>query len=92
VNCLARRSKILKCWPQVRPLGHLGSGPVILRTCGLQWLACCAYRGALRRGLDEPVRKRLLRMNEALVAAAIRGASVRRLAVDVDNSVISTGF
>ncbi|HKF94388.1 MAG TPA: hypothetical protein VKB96_07255 [Gammaproteobacteria bacterium] len=38
------------------------------------------------------MRKRLLRLNEALVAAAIRSAGVRRLTVDVDGSVISTGF
>ena len=76
---------------RVRHLRYLDGDPVVLRLCGLtrlptvrtvgRWL--CAFRA---RHLP-----RLQALNAVVVARAIRATGIRRLTIDVDGSVVSTG-
>ena len=77
---------------RLRHLRYLDGDPMVLRLCGLtrlptprtvsRWL--CAFRA---RHLP-----RLHALNAAVVARAIRHTGVRRLTIDVDGSVVSTGL
>ncbi len=77
---------------RVRHIGYLESDPVVKRFCKLnqvpssrtvgRWL--CSFE---RAGVDG-----LLSVNEALVGRVIRDSGLRRLTLDVDGSVISTGL
>jgi hypothetical protein len=77
---------------RVRHVGYLESDPMVKRFCGVnqvpssrtvsRWL--CSFEG---KGVDG-----LLSLNEALVGRVIRDSRLRRLTLDVDGSVISTGL
>ena len=77
---------------RVRHLLLLAEDPLVLRLCGLRrmptprsvgrWLA--AFRGKHLPALQ--------RVNALVAAKAIAGARVRRLTIDVDGSVVSTGL
>ncbi len=64
---------------------------VLLRFCGLKRLPSPRTAGRWLRCFTREHIERLLRLNEELVAEAIRRAGVRRLTLDIDGSVISTG-
>ena len=77
---------------RLRHLLYLKDDPLILRIAGLKrlptprtvarWLRCFGQRQV----------ERLLRVNDELVAEAIEKAGLRRLTLDVDGSVVSTGL
>src|SRR5690606_34253073 len=77
---------------RVRHLLFLAEDPLVLRLCGLRrmptprsvgrWLT--AFRGKHLPALQ--------RVNALVAAKAIAGARVRRLTIDVDGSVVSTGL
>lgn len=76
---------------RVRHLLYLDADPVVLRLCGLSKLPSPRSVG---RWLGE-FRARHLpllhRLNASLVAGQIQRAGLRRLTIDVDGSVVSTG-
>jgi hypothetical protein len=77
---------------RLRHLRYLASDPLVLRFCGLRrlptartvgrWLA--AFRGRHLRRLQD--------VNALVAARAIRRSGQRRLTIDVDGSVVSTGL
>ncbi len=77
---------------RVRHLMFLRTDPLVLRFCGLQRLPAPRTVGRWLRQFSQVQLDRLLRVNDALVAEAIRRSGVRRLTVDVDGSVVSTGL
>jgi len=64
---------------------------VLLRFCGLRRLPSARTAGRWLRRFTRRHVERLLRVNEELVAEAIRRAGVQRLTLDIDGSVVSTG-
>lgn len=77
---------------RVRHLVFQGNDPMFLRFCGLRQMPTPQTVGRwLRRFTVERV-ERLLRVNDELVAEGIRRAGLRRLTIDVDGSVVSTGL
>lgn len=64
---------------------------VLLRFCGLQRLPSSRTVGRWLRRFTRKHLERLLRVNEEIVAEAVRRAGLRRLTLDIDGSVISTG-
>ncbi len=71
---------------------YLKEDPLVLRLAGLKRLPTPRTLGRwLRRFRLEHV-DRLLRINDDLVADAIRHAGLRRLTLDVDGTVVSTGL
>lgn len=76
---------------RLRHLMYLAGDPLVLRLCGLKrlptartvgrWL--CQFRQRHLQGLQQ--------LNAELVAEAIRKLGLRRLTIDVDGSVVSTG-
>jgi hypothetical protein len=77
-----------------RRLHHLLFHPndvMLLRFCGLKRLPSPRTVGRWLRRFTQKHIERLLRVNEELVAEAIRRAGLRRLTLDIDGSVISTG-
>lgn len=77
---------------RLRHLLYLDGDPIVLRFCGLRRLPTPRTVG---RWLSEfRVRHllRLQRVNSLIAARAIRQAGVRRLTIDVDGSVVSTGL
>lgn len=66
--------------------------PMILRLCGLKHLPSAeTVRNWLRRFTSKKL-DRLLRVNDEVVAEAIRESKLGRLTIDVDGSVVSTGM
>lgn len=77
---------------RMQHLLYLKEDPLILRLAGLTRLPTPRTLGRwLRRFRLEHV-DRLLRINDDLVADAIRQAGLRRLTLDVDGTVVSTGL
>jgi hypothetical protein len=77
---------------RMQHLLYLKDDPLVLRLAGLTRLPTPRTLGRwLRRFRQEHV-SRLLRINDDLVADAIRHAGLRRLTLDVDGTVISTGL
>lgn len=78
-----------------RRVGHveyLKGDPLVLRLCGLKRLPTAR---TISRWLGRFTRRqvaRLSRLNDELVTSSIRASGVRRLTVDVDGSVVSTGL
>ena len=76
---------------RLQHLLYLEGDPVVLRFCGLRrlpsprsvarWLSCFTRRQV----------EALLGLNSELVAEAIRSMKLRRLTIDVDGSIVSTG-
>jgi hypothetical protein len=77
---------------RVRHLGYLRNDPIVERTCGLRslptsrsvsrWLASVEVRGV----------EALCRVNERVAAEGVRTVGSRRLTIDIDGSVVSTGL
>jgi len=77
---------------RLQHLLYLKDDPMVLRLAGLKRLPTPRTLGRwLRRFRLEHV-ERLLRVNDELVADAIRQAGLRRLTLDVDGTVVSTGL
>jgi len=66
--------------------------PLLLRFCGLQRLPTPRTVGRWLRRFTQKHVERLLRVNDEVVAEGIRRAGLRRLTIDVDGSVVSTGL
>jgi hypothetical protein len=64
---------------------------MVLRFCGLKRLPTPRSVGRWLRRFTHTHVERLLRVNEEVVAEAIHSARLRRLTIDVDGSVVSTG-
>ncbi len=76
---------------RLRHLGYLDGDPLVTRLCGLTRLPTPRTVGRWLATLRARHLPRLLRVNAWVVAQAIRRAGLRRLTVDVDGSVVSTG-
>lgn len=77
---------------RVRHLGYLGLDPLVLRSCGLARMPSARTVGRWLGGLDTASVQGLRRLNEALTLEVIRTAKLRRLTLDIDGSVVSTGL
>ena len=77
---------------RVRHVGYLGGDPLVERLCGLGRLPSLHTLGRWLRGFDADGVKALLEVNERLVGAVIERSGLRRLTLDVDGSVVSTGL
>lgn len=77
---------------RLQHLAYLREDPMVLRLAGLKRMPTPRTLGRwLRRFRTEHV-ERLLRVNDELVAEAIRQAGLRRLTLDVDGTIVSTGL
>jgi Transposase DDE domain group 1 len=70
---------------------YLREDPTMLRLCGLRRLPTARSVGRWLRAFRAAHLPYLQQLNALLVAAEIRRAGVKRLTIDVDGSVISTG-
>lgn len=77
---------------RVRHLGYLQSDPVVKRMCGLSRVPSVHTVGRWLRGFDRRAVDALLAVNEELVGEVIEQSGARRLTLDVDGSVVSTGL
>ncbi len=77
---------------RIRHLAWLEHDPLVLRICGLAKLPTAR---SVSRWFDQ-IRmndlKGLVRLHDQIVAEAVRASGVRRLTIDVDGSVVSTGL
>ncbi len=76
---------------RLRHLLYLEGDPLVLRLCGLSRLPAPRTVGRWLREFRAHHLPRVQQLNAWLVAAAIRGTGLRRLTIDVDGSVVSTG-
>lgn len=76
---------------RLRHLLYLEGDPVVLRLCGLRRLPTPRSVGRWLREFRAYHLPQLQQLNAVLVAAGIRRAGLRRLTIDVDGSVVSTG-
>ena len=76
---------------RLQHLLYLKEDPMILRFTGLQRLPTPQTLGRWLRRFSRKTVDRLLRINDELVAEIIGRAGLRRLTLDIDGSVISTG-
>jgi hypothetical protein len=76
---------------RLRHLRYLDSDPIVLRLCGLTRLPTPRTVGRWLRSLRARHLPRLQALNAVVVARAIRAMGTRRLTIDVDGSVVSTG-
>lgn len=76
---------------RLRHLLYLEGDPVVLRLCGLSRLPTPRSVGRWLREFRAHHLPRLQQLNAVLVAAGIRRAGLKRLTIDVDGSVVSTG-
>ena len=77
---------------RVRHMLFHRNDPLVLRFCGLQRMPTPRTVGRWLRRFTQKHVERLLRINDELVAEGIRRAGLRRLTIDVDGSVVSTGL
>ncbi len=77
---------------RVRHVRYLESDPVVERCCGLRRVPSPRTVNRWLEGFDEVSVLKLCKLNDELVAEAIRGLELRRLTLDVDGSVVSTGL
>ena len=77
---------------RLRHLGYLQADPLVLRCCGLRRLPTAYSAGRWLAKFDTDDVGRLLDWNEDIVAQGIRACGVRRLTLDIDGSVVSTGL
>lgn len=77
---------------RLRHLRYLDGDPVILRLCGLTRLPTPRTVGRWLRAFRARHLRRLQALNAVVVARAIRHTGARRLTIDVDGSVVSTGL
>src|SRR5260221_9797168 len=76
---------------RVRHLLYLEGDPLVQRFCGLTRLPTPRTVGRWLREFRAHHLPRIQQLNAWLAAAAIRGTGLRRLTIDVDGSVVSTG-
>lgn len=76
---------------RVRHLMYLESDPIVLRLCGLRQLPTARSVGRWLREFRARHLPHLQALNADLVAAHIERIGLKRLTVDVDGSVVSTG-
>ena len=77
---------------RLRHLLYLKDDPMVLRFAGLKRLPTPRTVARWLRRFGQVQVERLLRVNDELVAEAIQRAGLRRLTLDVDGSVVSTGL
>ena len=77
---------------RVRHVGHLQDDPLVRRVCGLSRIPTWHTVGRWLRGFDDRGVAALLKVNERLVGEVIGRSDLRRLTLDVDGSVVSTGL
>jgi hypothetical protein len=76
---------------RIRHLRFVKHDPIVQRFCGLSRLPSERSVGRWLAGWNKGDVDALLRVNHELVAERIREAGIRRLTIDVDGSVVSTG-
>jgi hypothetical protein len=76
---------------RLRQLLYLEGDPLVLRLCGLKRLPTPRSVGRWLREFRAHHLPRLQRLNAQIVAAVIRRSGLRRLTIDVDGTVVSTG-
>ena len=77
---------------RLRHLGFLQGDPVVGKCCGLSRLPSPYSVGRWLAKFDEAAVERLHVWNETVVARGIRVCGLKRLTLDVDGSVVSTGL
>ncbi len=77
---------------RLRHLGYLASDPLVARFCGLRRLPTARTVGRWLGAFRVRHLRPLLGVNAQLVARAIRATGQRRLTIDVDGTVVSTGL
>lgn len=76
---------------RVRHVEYLRSDPLVLRCCGLKRLPSGRTLGRWLSGFEEVGLSKLSDLNWLLALSVIRESKIRRLTLDVDGTVISTG-
>jgi hypothetical protein len=77
---------------RLRHLRYLAGDPLVLRFCGLRQLPTARTVGRWLAALRARHLRRLQAVNAIVAARAIRRTGQRRLTLDVDGSVVSTGL
>ena len=77
---------------RLRHLRYLGGDPLVLRFCGLRQLPTARTIGRWLAAFRARHLRRLQAVNAVVAARAIRRTGQRRLTIDVDGSVVSTGL
>jgi len=77
---------------RVRHLDYLAGDPVVHRFCGLRRLPTSRTLGRWLGAFRARHLPRLQAVNARVVADGIRASGLRRLTIDVDGSVVSTGL
>ena len=77
---------------RVRHVAYLQDDPLVRRVCGLSRIPTWHTVGRWLRGFDDRGVAALLKVNERLVGEAVGRSGLRRLTLDVDGSVVSTGL
>ena len=77
---------------RLRHLRYLDHEPVVLRLCGLRQLPTARTVGRWLTAFRAAHLPRLQRVNALVAARAIHQTGQRRLTIDVDGSVVSTGL
>jgi hypothetical protein len=77
---------------RLRHLRYLDGDPIVRRFCGLRRLPTARTVGRWLAAFRVRHLPRLQRVNAAVAARAIRHTGQRRLTIDVDGSVVSTGL
>lgn len=77
---------------RLRHLGHLEGDATVLRCCGLTQLPTPYSAGRWLAKFDDHAIEGLHGWNEDIVAKGIQACGLRRLTLDVDGSVVSTGL
>jgi hypothetical protein len=77
---------------RLRHLGYLQSDPLVLRSCGLHRLPTDHTAGRWLAKFEQGDVDRLRQWNEEIVRSGIQACGLRRLTIDVDGSVVSTGL
>lgn len=77
---------------RLRHLGYLQSDPLVLRSCSLHRLPTAHTVGRWLAKFREGDVDRLRQWNDEIVRSGIEACGLRRLTIDVDGSVVSTGL
>jgi Transposase DDE domain group 1 len=77
---------------RLRHLRYLAGDPLVLRFCGLRQLPTARTVGRWLAAFRARHLRRLQAVNAVVAARAIRRTGQRRLTIDVDGSVVSTGL
>ena len=77
---------------RVRHVGYLETDPLVKRFCGLAQIPRARTLGRWLGAFEASGVDELLSLNEALVGRVLKDSGLRRLTLDVDGSVVSTGL